>query len=212
MSKNKTKKIAETKLMENILEFPSDLKGKWREFFKNENPIVLELACGKGHYTLELGKKYPDKNFIGIDIKGPRLWAGGKKALELGLTNVCFSRMIIENIKEFFAENEIDEIWITFPDPQPKNERRRLTHPRFLKDYRTILKPDGYVHLKTDNSIFFEFTMGVISGMNLPVERKTRNLYFSDLYEDPELKIKTYYEELWTEKGSNIKYCQFQLS
>ncbi|MCB0736666.1 MAG: tRNA (guanosine(46)-N7)-methyltransferase TrmB [Bacteroidetes bacterium] len=211
MGKNKLKKIAETKEMANILEFPRELKGKWNTHFKNDNPIVLELACGKGHYTLAMGRMFPNKNFIGIDIKGTRLWTGGKTAYEEGLSNVCFTRMVIEQIDEFFAPGEVDEIWITFPDPQPKNERRRLTHPLFLEKYKTALKPNGWVHLKTDNTMLFEFTIGVLAGMNVKPEKVTRNLYLSDLYQDPILQIKTYYESLWNEQGSNIKYTKFRL-
>lgn len=212
MGKNKTKKIAETKLMPNILDFPREFKGRWHEYFDNHNPIVLELACGKGHYTVGLAEKYPDKNFIGIDVKGPRLWTGGKIALEKNLKNAAFARIIIENITEFFAENEVAEIWITFPDPQPKNARRRLTHPRFLADYRQILQPTGLVHLKTDNTMFFEFTIGVLAGAEIQEIERTRNLYFSPLYENPVLRIETYYEALWVEKGAKIKYVQFKLS
>lgn len=211
MGKNKLKKIAETKEMANILEFPRELKGNWKTHFKNDNPIVLELACGKGHYTLGMGRMFPNKNFIGIDIKGTRLWTGGKTALEEGLSNVCFTRMVIEQIDEFFSPDEVDEIWITFPDPQPKNERRRLTHPLFLEKYKTALKPNGWVHLKTDNTMLFEFTIGVLAGMNVKPEKVTRNLYLSDLYQDPILQIKTYYESLWNEQGSNIKYTKFRL-
>ena len=211
MGKNKLKKIAETKEMANILEFPRELKGKWNTHFKNDNPIVLELACGKGHYTLGMGRMFPNKNFIGIDIKGTRLWTGGKTALAEELSNVCFTRMVIEQIDEFFAPGEVDEIWITFPDPQPKNERRRLTHPLFLEKYKTALKPNGWVHLKTDNTMLFEFTIGVLAGMNMKPEKVTRNLYLSDLYQDPILQIKTYYETLWNDQGSNIKYTKFRL-
>lgn len=195
--------------MENILEFPKFLKGHWKEHFGNSNPIVLELACGKGHYTLGLGRSNPDKNFIGIDIKGPRLWKGGRMALDEGLTNVRFVRMMIDHIEEHFEKGEVDEIWITFPDPQPKKERKRLTHPIFLSRYRNILKPHGQLHLKTDNTPLFEYTIGVLNGAGLPISKQTRNLYASVLYKEKALRIKTHYEELFVAEGQNIKYCCF---
>ena len=212
MGKGKQFKIAQTKEMSNILEFPRELKGKWSEHFGNNNPIVLELACGKGHYTLALAKKYPGLNVIGIDIKGPRLWAGGKIGLEEELSNARFVRGMIDHLDEFFAESEVDEIWITFPDPQPKKERKRLTHPVFINKYKTVLKPGGRMHLKTDNTLFFEFTLGVLAGLGLHTELQTRNLYHSELYEDDILQVKTYYETLWVNQGSTIKYCTFKLN
>lgn len=198
--------------MANILEFPRELKGKWHQHFGNTNPIVLELACGKGHYTLGLGRKHPDKNIIGIDIKGPRLWKGGTIALEEGLQNVRFVRMMIDHISEHFEQGEVDEIWITFPDPQPKKERKRLTHPVFLEAYKQILKPNGWVHLKTDNTAFFEFTIGVLCGRGVETALQTRNLYASPFYEDEILQITTHYEELFVGEGENIKYCKFQVA
>lgn len=211
MGKKKTIRIAATKEMENILEFPRQHKGKWREHFGNNHPIVLELACGKGHYTLGLGRKFPEKNIIGIDIKGPRLWKGGTIALEEGLDNIRFVRMMIDHISEYFEQGEVDEIWITFPDPQPKKERKRLTHPIFLKAYKGILKPNGWVHLKTDNTPFFEFTIGVLSGKGVETAIQTRNLYASLYYKDEILQITTHYEELFVAEGENIKYCKFQV-
>lgn len=198
--------------MENILEFPRELKGKWNAHFGNNHPMVLELACGKGHYTLGLARKYPEKNFIGVDIKGPRIWKGGTIALEEGLKNVRFIRTMIDHIAEYFEEGEVDEIWITFPDPQPKKERKRLTHPVFLSSYKSILKTDGWVHLKTDNTPFFEFTMGVLAGKGVSTDLQTRNLYESPLYEDEVLQITTHYEELFVKEGENIKYCKFKIS
>lgn len=198
--------------MPNILEFPREKKGLWNAYFGNDNPLVLELACGKGHYTLALARKYAHKNVIGIDIKGPRLWKGGSIALEEGLKNAAFIRMQIDHITEYFAPNEVDEIWITFPDPQPKKERKRLTHPVFLEQYQKILKPGGLTHLKTDNTSLFEFTIGVLAGKNLETIEQTRNLYDSELYKDELLRVKTHYEELFVSEGSKIKYCSFLLS
>lgn len=211
MAKSKSFKIAQSKEMPNILEFPKELKGKWNEHFGNDKPIVLELACGKGHYTLGMGKKDASKNFIGIDIKGARLYTGSKTAQDEGLDNVRFSRFRIEFIDEVFAEGEVDEIWITFPDPQPKKAKNRLTHPFFLDKYKQVLKPDGNIHLKTDNTYLFEFTVGVLAGMRIEPEKLTRNLYDSKLYENETLQIQTHYEELFVGEGEKIKYCKFQL-
>ena len=211
MAKNKTFKLAQTKELSNILEFPHEKKGKWAAHFGNDNPIVLELACGKGHYTIGLGQKYPAYNVIGIDLKGVRLWKGATDAIEGKLDNVCFARFAIEQIVDFFAENEVSEIWITFPDPQPKKERKRLTHPNFLRKYRQILKPDGFVHLKTDNTPLFEFTLGVLSAWDIKTEIQTRNLYHSAYYTDDLLQIKTHYELLFVNQGETIKYGKFKI-
>ncbi|MGB0430048.1 MAG: tRNA (guanosine(46)-N7)-methyltransferase TrmB [Bacteroidia bacterium] len=197
--------------MTNILEFPRHLKGKWHEHFGNENPIVLELACGKGHYTVGMGKNDKTKNFIGIDIKGARLWKGGTDATENDLDHVRFARFRIEFIDEVFAAGEVDEIWITFPDPQPKKAKNRLTHPFFLDKYKQVLKPNGNVHLKTDNTYLFEFTVGVLAGMRIEPEKLTRNLYDSKLYEDETLQIKTHYEALFVGEGEKIKYLKFKV-
>jgi len=211
LGKNKSFKIEQSRIMANILEFPKELKGHWKEHFGNDNPIVLELACGKGHYTVGMGRKDRSKNFIGIDIKGARLWKGGSIALEEGLENVRFARLRIEFIDEVFAEGEVDEIWITFPDPQPKKANNRLTHPFFLKKYFQIIKKGGQIHLKTDNTVLFEFTVGVLAGMEIEPEKLTRNLYESKLYEDETLQIKTHYEELFVGEGEKIKYMKFKV-
>lgn len=195
--------------MANILEFPKELKGKWSEHFNNQKPLLLELACGKGHYTVGLARKHPDKNFVGIDIKGARLWKGGSIALEEQLDNARFARFRIEFINEVFAAGEVDEIWITFPDPQPKKANNRLSHPFFLRKYFEILKPGGTIHLKTDNTMLFEFTVGVLAGMDINPQQITRNLYDSKLYEDDTLRIKTHYEELFVGEGEKIKYLNF---
>ena len=167
MGKNKLAKFDDMAVYPHVFQFPFatlqekgfDLKGHWNEsFFKNNNPIVLELGCGKGEYTVGLGKLFPDKNFIGIDIKGARMWSGAKESMEQGMTNVAFLRTHIELISHFFAENEVSEIWITFPDPQMKKVTKRLTSTRFMKLYREILSGDGIVHLKTDSNFMFNYT------------------------------------------------------
>lgn len=192
------------------------LKGKWhQEVFKNDNPIVLELGCGRGEYTIGLAENNPNKNFIGVDIKGNRIWTGAKHALDNGLNNVAFLRTLIDFIEHCFGPDEVSEIWITFPDPQPQKtrERKRLTNPDFfLKRYKTILKPGGLVHLKTDSTSFYEYTMDVIKERNLPLVFATNDLY-KNCPEDREelIKIKTYYEGLFTAKGEDIKYCCFKL-
>lgn len=189
------------------------LQGKWRsEVFKNGNPIVLELACGKGDYALALAKKYPDKNFIGIDSKGARIFTGSKTAQENNITNLMFARMRIENITNFFAEAEADEIWITFPDPFPKdkNEKRRLTARSFLQRYRQIAKPGAVVHFKTDDLPLFHFTKQSAEDFGLKILYYKENIYASPL-DFEELDIKTYYEKSHLAEGRTINYLQFQL-
>lgn len=191
------------------------VKGKWRdELFHNQNPIVLELGCGKGEYTIGLAQKHPEKNFIGVDIKGNRIWTGAKQSLDNNLNNVGFLRTRIDFIDHCFAENEVDEIWITFPDPQPQKtrERKRLTHPIFLNRYRKFLKHAGMLHLKTDSTGFYEYTLEVIKEQNLPLLWHTSDLYKNCPADRLELtSIKTYYEALFTAKGEDIKYISFQL-
>ncbi len=192
------------------------LKGKWhQEVFKNNNPIVVELGCGRGEYTIGLAENNPDKNFIGVDIKGNRIWTGAKHAIDHDLNNVAFLRTRIDFIEYCFGANEVSEIWITFPDPQPQKtrERKRLTNPEFfLKRYKTILKPGGLVHLKTDNTGFYEYTIEVIKENKLPLVFATNDLYNNCPEGREELtQIKTYYEKLFTDKGERIKYCCFKL-
>jgi tRNA (guanine-N7-)-methyltransferase len=190
-------------------------KGKWHEFFGNKNPIVLELGCGKGEYTIGLATKHPEKNFIGVDIKGNRIWSGAKFALENKLNNVGFLRTRIDFIDHCFATNEIDEIWITFPDPQPQStrQRKRLTHMMFINRYRKFLKPGGSVHLKTDSTGFYEYTLEVIRENNLKLIWDTNDLYHNCPPGRRELiEIKTYYEQLFTAKGEDIKYIHFMIS
>lgn len=191
------------------------LKGHWRtNHFKNDHPVVLELGCGKGEYTVGLAEHNPRKNFIGVDIKGNRIWTGAKQALDKKLPNAAFLRTRIDFIDHGFTENEVDEIWITFPDPQPQSTRRRarLTHPIFLNRYKKILKPNGFVHLKTDSTSLYEYTLEVIAEHNLEIIWHTNDLYKNCPPDRQELvNIKTYYEKLFTDKGEDIKYIQFKL-
>jgi tRNA (guanine-N7-)-methyltransferase len=188
------------------------VKGNWQNvLFKNENPIVLELGCGKGEYTIGLANRFPDYNFIGIDIKGARLWRGAKTANEQKLPNVAFLRTRIEFINSFFSENEVDEIWITFPDPHPggRNSNKRLTSPLFLNSYRLFLKDKGLIHLKTDNSELYNFTRRVVNYNNLETVNSTNDLY-SDMI-DNILSIRTYYEKIFLDAGLKINFLSFRL-
>jgi tRNA (guanine-N7-)-methyltransferase len=192
-----------------------DLKGRWKEeYFQNANPLVLELGCGKGEYTVGLARNNPDKNFIGVDIKGNRIWTGAKQALDEDLSNVAFLRTRIDFIESSFDYMEVDELWITFPDPQPQKTRarKRLTHPIFLERYRKFLKPGGLIHLKTDSTSLYEYTLEVIAEKGLTLHWHTGHLYANCPSDRQELvTIKTYYEKLFTEKGEDIKYIAFSL-
>ncbi len=192
------------------------LKGKWRaDFFKNNNPIVLELGCGKGEYTIGLAKNNSNKNYIGIDIKGNRIWTGAKYASENKFVNVAFIRTRIDFIEYCFSEGEVDEIWLTFPDPQPQKTRarNRLTNPVFLTRYKKIIKPGSLLHLKTDSTSFYEYTLAVIAELKLELLYSTADLYSHNPSGKEELTtIKTHYEQLFTAKGEKIKYCCFKLS
>jgi len=220
MGKNKLAKFADMEEFPHVFQVSShavregarfEMKGKWNEiFFKNENPIVLELGCGKGEYTVGLGKLYPDKNFVGVDIKGARLWTGAKESFEKGMKNVAFLRTNIEMIHYFFAENEVSEIWLTFPDPQMKKVTKRLTATNFMKSYQQFVKDDGLIHLKTDSNFMFTYTCEMVKANHYPVIFSNDDLYTSDL-QDPILSIKTYYEQQWLDRGLTIKYIQFQL-
>ena len=220
---SKLEKFADLKTFPNCFDlFFKDLdsvfanKGNWHTaVFKNNNPIVVELGCGKGEYTIGLAEKNPAKNFIGVDIKGNRIWSGAKQALENKLDNVAFLRTKIDFTDYCFAENEVSEIWITFPDPQPQKARtrQRLTNPIFLNRYKTMLKPGGLVHLKTDSTSMYEYTLEVIKENNHTLLFSTDNLYQNCPADRQELiAIKTHYEKLFTDKGENIKYCCFQLN
>jgi tRNA (guanine-N7-)-methyltransferase len=187
------------------------MKGKWHEiFFKNNNPIVLELGCGRGEYTVGLGRMFPDKNFIAVDIKGARMWSGATESISEGLANVAFLRTNIEIIERFFAEGEVSEIWLTFSDPQMKKATKRLTSTYFMNRYRQFLKPDGIIHVKTDSNFMFTYTRYMIEENKLPVLFITEDLYHSNLVDDI-LGIKTYYEQQWLDRGLSIKYIKFAL-
>ena len=213
MGKDKLRRFAEIDTFSNVLQLDAGkpFKGVWAaDFFKNNNPVVLELACGKGEYTVNLAQLFPGKNFIGIDYKGNRIWRGAKTALEETVPNVGFLRIQIENIPDYFAPGEIDEIWITFPDPQPQlsREKKRLTSPRFLEKYKQFLKPGGYINLKTDNDDFYTYTAEKIAELNLALHVKTEDLYHSS-YADEVLSIKTYYEKKYLKDNKNINYLKF---
>lgn len=188
------------------------IKGKWKkELFKNDNPIVLELGCGKGEYTVGLANNFPGNNFIGIDIKGARMWRGAKTANEQNLPNVAFLRTRIEFITSFFMEDEVDEIWITFPDPHPggRNSNKRLTSPRFLNSYRNFLKDNGLIHLKTDNTELYEFTRKVLMLNHIEPVLSTKDLYSE--HDNPILSIKTHYEKIFLAAGMKINYLSFRM-
>ncbi|HWZ35891.1 MAG TPA: tRNA (guanosine(46)-N7)-methyltransferase TrmB [Mucilaginibacter sp.] len=213
MGKDKLRRFAEIETFDNVLQLDEGkpLKGQWsKEFFKNNNPVVLELACGKGEYTVNLAQLFPDKNFIGVDYKGNRIWRGAKTALEEGVNNVAFLRIQIENLLDYFAKGEVDEIWITFPDPQPQlsREKKRLTSPRFLEKYIEVLKPGGCVNLKTDNDGLYAYTAEKIQELKLKEHVNTADLYNSE-FADEVLSIKTYYEKKYLANNKNINYLKF---
>lgn len=215
MGKDKLKRFAEIDTFSNVVQLDSGkpFKGDWAgKQFKNENPITLELACGKGEYTLNLAKLFPNRNFIGLDYKGNRIWRGAKTAMEEGIENVVFLRIQIENILDYFAEEEVDELWITFPDPQPQisREKKRLTSPVFLEKYKAILKPKGIIHLKTDNDGLHQYTLEKIDKLALVLHAQTEDLYRSD-FADEILNIKTYYEKKYLAVDKNINYLKFSL-
>ncbi|MFC7525253.1 tRNA (guanosine(46)-N7)-methyltransferase TrmB [Parapedobacter sp. GCM10030251] len=213
MGKDKLRKFAEINTFANVLQLEAgkSMKGEWAaKHFGNNRPIVLELACGKGEYTVNLAKLFPGHNFIGVDFKGNRIWRGAKTALEEGIPNVAFLRIQIETILEYFAENEVSEIWITFPDPQPQKsrEKKRLTNPSFLAKYRQILAPDGIMHLKTDNDGLFAYTQEKLSELGLTIHAQTADLYRSDVV-DEVLSIETYYEKKYLQTAKNINYLKW---
>lgn len=218
MSRKKLPRFEHNISAENVIERGKEryttIKGKWQEeYFKNTNPITLELACGKGEYTVGLSKQFPDSNFIGVDIKGDRIARGSKKAMDLGLNNVAFLRTGIQYLHEFFEPNEVDEIWLVHPDPQPrdKEERRRLTNQKFLDSYKIYLKSEGLFHLKTDSSFLFAYSLQLIkSDPDFELINFTEDLYNSDLKEG-HYDIITYYEKLFNEKGSTINYLKAKL-
>jgi tRNA (guanine-N7-)-methyltransferase len=224
MGKNKLKRFAEIATFKNVYQnfdfvapqlidsqgMEADLKGNWAAtHFQNDNPITLELACGGGEYTLDLAIRYPQRNFIGVDVKGARIWKGAAKALALGLTNVAFCRVRIEQLDAFFGANEVSELWITFSDPFIGKPHRRLTHQRFLAIYQKLLKPDGILHLKTDDLELFEFTMEVLQSEKLNVIISDDDIYSKPLVQ-VDLDIKTHYEKMHLKVGKTIKYIQWQ--
>ncbi len=217
MGKNKLAKFEDMAEFPHVFEYPFarleaegfEMRGHWGErFFKNDHPIVLELGCGKGEYTVGLGRLFPGKNFIGVDIKGARMWSGAKESFESGMTNVAFLRTTIELIAGFFAPGEVAEIWLTFPDPQMKKVNKRLTSTRFMKLYRQLLSEEGILHLKTDSNFMYTYTCEMVKANQYPVLVSTDDLYHSGLA-DEILSIKTYYEQQWLDRGLTIKYIRF---
>ena len=213
MAQKKLQRFADIKTFKNVLEYPENMQGKWSSFFENENPIVLELACGRGEYTVGLSTLYPTKNIIGVDVKGNRMYIGAKKCLENNLTNAAFLRTQIELIPNYFAAGEVDEIWITFPDPQLRTSKakKRLTHPRFLRLYAQLLKQGGCVHLKTDSPKLFLFTKRVIELFDLFLVEINNDIY-TNKESNPALTIKTHYESLDIAQSKRIHYLQFKLT
>lgn len=223
MSKGKLQKFAEMKTFPNVFQYPYsvacdmpfEMKGKWGEkYFHNDNPIVLELGCGRGEYAVGLARLYPDINFVGVDIKGARMYTGARQALEDGLTNVAFLRTNIEIIDRFFGEDEVEALWLTFSDPQMKNPHKRLSSSFFLARYRRFLVDNGAINLKTDSNFMFTYTSYVVEKNKLPLIYKSEDIYAEG--EVPEelkvpLKIRTYYEEQWMERGIDIKFIGFRL-
>lgn len=221
-SKNKLKRFRENETFNNVfqptradlVEGNYELKGNWRtQFFNNNNPLVLELGCGKGEYSVELAKKYPEKNFIGIDIKGARFWRGAKTAIEENIQNVAFLRTQIELIEFAFAENEVDEIWITFPDPQIKYKRtkHRMTNSEFLKRYKKVIKPEGVVNLKTDSEFMHGYTLGLLHGEGHEVLYSNHNVYKQEGSPEEVTSIQTFYESQYLEQNKPITYIRFKI-
>jgi len=212
MGQKKLVRFAELETFSNVLQYPVAMPGTWNGFFENKNPLVLELACGKGEYSIGLAQIYPNKDFIGIDQKGNRLWVGAKKATQLGLRNVAFLRIQIDRITEFFATEEVEEIWITFPDPQLRisKSKKRLTHPKFLRLYYQFLVPGGKIHLKTDSPDLYQFTRKVIDMYGCTLHKD-----MDDVYAEPgiskELQIKTHYEMLDIAGSNKVHYLCFSL-
>ncbi len=220
-SKNKLKRFRENETFKNVIQPTREevlngfhLKGKWHTFFGNKNPIILELGCGKGEYTVALARKNKDANYIGIDIKGARFWRGAKTALEENLENAAFVRTQIELIDKIFDKNEVSEIWITFPDPQIKYKRtvHRLTNLDFLKKYQYVLKPNGIVHLKTDSEFLHGYTIGLLQGLNQEILYAHHHIYNNDDAPKEVTSVQTFYEKQYLEKNKPITYLKFRLN
>ncbi len=220
-SKNKLKRFRENDTFKNVIQPTREqltsgefhLKGTWNSYFKNSNPIVVELGCGKGEYSVGLAKRFPEKNFIGIDIKGARFWRGAKTAIEENIENVAFIRMQIELIEHAFASGEIDEIWITFPDPQIKYKRtkHRMTNSQFLERYKNVLKPDGVLHLKTDSEFMHGYTLGLLQGAGHTIQYANHDVYKNEGSPEEVTAIQTFYESQYLEQNKAITYIRFQL-
>jgi tRNA (guanine-N7-)-methyltransferase len=212
MAQKKLQRFAEIATFPNVLQYPEGMQGQWNIFFKNNNPITLELACGKGEYTVSLATLYPQRNFIGVDLKGNRMWVGAKKALEEQVKNAAFLRTHIDKIAQYFYKAEVDEIWITFPDPHLRTSRakKRLTHPQYLRLYNKILKDGGLIHLKTDSPDLYEFTKTVIRLYSLSIAKDIADVH-KDENVSPELQIKTYYESLDIAQSKKVFYLCFTL-
>jgi tRNA (guanine-N7-)-methyltransferase len=212
MAQKKLQRFAAIKTFANVLEYPENMQGQWHSFFKNTNPIILELACGRGEYTVGMAKLFPQQNFIGIDIKGNRMYLGAKQCLTQSISNAAFLRTQIEKLPDYFAPAEVDEIWITFPDPQLRvsKAKKRLTHPRFLRLYQQVLKPAGVIHLKTDSPDLYSFTKQVIELCGLIIVEDCSDVH-NQLEIKEELKIKTHYESLDIAQSNKIHYLKFTL-
>lgn len=212
MGYKKLIRFAELDTFPNVLQFPKDVAGKWKDQFQNTYPVTLELACGKGEYAVGLSKLYPQRNFIGIDLKGNRIWVGAKKALQEGLKNVAFLRIQIDQIAEYFVRDEVSVIWITFPDPQLRlsKAKKRLTHPKFLRLYQQFLQPGGMIHLKTDSPDLYQFTKHVIHLYDCKLEEDKNDVFIEENVND-ELRIKTHYEALDIAGSKRIHYLRFSL-
>jgi tRNA (guanine-N7-)-methyltransferase len=220
MTKKKLLHFAENLTFKHLFQYPHQgllpdfpLKGKWKaDYFHNDNPVILELGCGKGEYTVNLALHHPEKNFIGMDIKGARLWKGCKMVEELGLNNVAFIRSRGEFLESLFDENEVEEIWLTFPDPQPQSNRiqKRLTSPEFLLRYKNILKPDGIIHLKTDNEKLYHYTLGVLKDFGHDLIFSSDDIYSLATIHEAKA-IQTFYEDIYRKEGIPIKYIEFKL-
>ena len=212
MAQKKLVRFAAIKTFANVLEYPENMKDNWKTFFNNNHPVTLELACGKGEYTVGLARMYPQQNFIGVDVKGNRIYIGAKKCLAEGLTNAGFLRTQIGMLTQYFAAGEVDEIWITFPDPQLRTSKakKRLTHPAFLRLYQQVLKPGGFIHLKTDSPRLYAFTKKVAELYDLSIVEDMDDVYSNSNIKE-ELKLKTYYESLDIAQSSKIHYLKFTL-